>query len=156
MWNKKYIVFIVMLTFCLSPLKSQDFLGKSKNDVLKFMERNTPRISQIELNNDSVSFIYEEEDEINRMFDIHYAFLFSDDVCVSYVRKLPVNEYFLKTILDMVSLKEGKGSCYTFSIEGESLHSVYEFENFFLKLALKDDVILQRFESKKSNHHDEK
>ncbi len=149
MFNKKSFVLVFILTLCLFPLKSQDFLGKSKSDILQFIEKNKVRISQNEVQNDSISFLYEEEDEINRMFNINYTFSFLNDTCICYSRRLPVNSYFLKTISDMVSTKNGKSLGDMLSVEGETFYSCYEFENFFLRLEFEEDIIIEKFEEKR-------
>ncbi len=145
MWNK---VTLSLLFFTFGHISNaQDFLGKTKTDIERFVKDNQAVAIGTQRNDSSIVFQYEEEDERNRMFEVTCEFIFDQETCIAYDKIVAIHEYWAKTIQDLAALKKAKGKGEVIGVDGENLYSLYEFdEGYIIRLTLKDDRLIERFE----------
>lgn len=146
MWNKIILATSIWMICCLK-LQAQEFLGKSKPDIERFIQTNSTRISRIQQEDNNLQFVYEEEDERNRLFEVSYCFYFQNGICSTYEKQLPRNEYWMQTIHDLVALKKGKASGNTLEIDNDTLSSQYRFDTFLLEIRSTDVFLIEIFKN---------
>ncbi len=145
MWNKICLIFLFFMACFV--VDAQNFLGKTKMEIEQFIKDNQAVAIDVQRNDSSIVFRYEEEDERNRMFEATCKFILDKGRCSSYEKVVVIHEYWAKSIQDLVSLKKAKGSGDIIAVDGENLFSLYAFdEGFFLKLILKEEYLIQKFE----------
>lgn len=137
MWNK----FILSLWLLLGnqAVFSQTWLNKTDKDILQYIADNKERIEDSRQTATLFTMTCREEDELGRLFDVAYRFNLKENVCVSYERLLPAHRYWAATLLEQVSQQEADASGDEIEVDGETLNTVYTFDNHIVHIALKDD-----------------
>lgn len=128
MWNKIFICTLLFCGWCFQ-ISAQEYLGQDRNAILKFVETNNYRISNLTTGVDSIKFVFEEEDERNRTFIVQYSFQLQDDICIAYKKEMPQHEYWVNTFLDFVNLRKAQPSGTKVDIDGVNINSQYALES---------------------------
>ena len=81
------------------------------------------------------------EDERGRIFDVKYTFIVKKERCVAYLQRVARQEYWITKILEWVETKEGKEIGKPFEIFDQQLYPQYDFEDFNMRVTLKNEEI---------------
>lgn len=110
----------------------QDFLGKTRTDLLTFIRNNAVEGSAVE-QGDTLGLIRDEQDDIGRHFDIEYRFTLRNDRCESYIQRIPLHVFWVRHLLDQVQTRNGREKGEPYEIEGEYLFPEYSFDDCTLR-----------------------
>ena len=137
MWNRLMIGLVLLLGS--QAAFSQTWLKKTDKDILQYIEEHKERIQDSKQTTELFTITCQEEDELGRLFDVSYRFNLKDHICTSYEYLLPIHRYWAATIQEQASQQEAKPSGEEIEVDGETLHSVYTFDDYILHIMLKDD-----------------
>lgn len=144
----KFIITTCLAFFALLPGAAQDWLGKTKAEIEAGVKGKGVGAEVLSESDSSLALRCEEEDERCRKFDVRYEFTFADDACVSYRRILPLHSYWALTMQDLIAQEEGEASGDELDIDGETLQTDYDFEDFTLHFSLEGDKLVATFRQK--------
>lgn len=146
MWSK-YILTLLLAIICQQGV-AQDWLHLSKDKILSELETKCQDVKIISTSDTEIRINCNEEDERCRVFPVSYQFRLTDGACTSYLRILPVHNYWAATILELVNQQEGEGSGEELDVDGETLQSDYDFSSYKLHLSLEKEQLQVRFTAK--------
>ncbi len=144
MWNRVGIAVAVLVLACGS-LRAQEFLGKTRAEIGKFVAGNSSRQLDYTEEGDTVTFRYEEEDERMRLFRVTCRFVFTDGVCLCYRKIVPVHEYWAGTIADAAVQQKAGGEGEKIDVDGLWLFPLYRFDGHTMSLAVEPDGLVMEF-----------
>lgn len=139
MWNR-FLVGLLLL-FCSLSGFSQTWLNKTDKEILQYIEEHKDRIQDSKQAEELFTMTCQEEDELGRLFDVSYRFNLKDHVCISYERLLPAHRYWAATLLEQASQQEAEPSGDEIEVDGETMNSVYTFDDYMLHIALKNEQL---------------
>ena len=137
MWNRLLIPLLLLL--CSQGGFCQTWLNKTDKEILQYIEENKERIQDSRQTGSLFTMTCQEEDELGRLFDVTYRFDMKDNVCTSYERLLPAHRYWAATLLEQASQQEADASGKEIEVDGETLNTVYIYDDYTLHISLKDD-----------------
>lgn len=140
MWNRLLIG--LLLLFGSQAAFSQTWLNKTDTDILLFISENKERIENSQQTDTLFTMTCQEEDELGRLFEVSYRFQLKEKVCVSYQRFLPIHRYWAATLLEQVSQLEAEASGEEIDVDGETLNTLYIFDDYRIQVSLKDDWLV--------------
>lgn len=139
MWNRLLIPLLLLL--CSQGGFGQTWLNKTDKDILQYIAENKERIEESKQTATLFTLTCQEEDELGRLFDVAYRFTLKDHVCISYERLLPAHRYWATTLLEQASQQEADASGDEIEVDGETLNTVYVFEDYRIHVAMKEDTL---------------
>lgn len=130
---------LTLLLSLLLPIlcTGQDFLGKSRGELLAFVGENAAEGTAAE-RCDTLRCVRDEQDDIGRHFDVEYRFALRDGRCESYVKRLPLHVFWVRHLLDEIDMRRGRPAGEPFDAEGKTLHPEYRFADRTLRCAVGD------------------
>lgn len=131
MWNRLLISLLLLLGS--QALFSQTWLNKTDKDILLYISENKERIEDSKQTETLFTLTCQEEDELGRLFEVSYRFNLEKNVCISYERLLPIHRYWAAT------LQEADASGEEIDVDGETLNTLYTFDDFRIQVSLKND-----------------
>ncbi|WP_129696976.1 hypothetical protein [Parabacteroides goldsteinii] len=137
MWNRLLISLLLLLGS--QALFSQTWLNKTDKDILLYISENKERIEDCKQTDTLFTLTCQEEDELGRLFEVSYRFNLEKNACISYERLLPIHRYWATTLLEEASLQEADASGEEIDVDGETLNTLYTFDNFRIQVSLKND-----------------
>ncbi|WP_293712366.1 hypothetical protein [uncultured Parabacteroides sp.] len=137
MWNRLLIPLLLLL--CSQGGFCQTWLNKTDKEILQYIEEHKERIQDSRQTGSLFTMTCQEEDELGRLFDVTYRFDMKDNVCTSYERLLPAHRYWAATLLEQASQQEADASGKEIEVDGETLNTVYIYDDYTLHISLKDD-----------------
>lgn len=137
MWNRLLISLLLLL--CSQGGFSQTWLNKTDKEILQYTEEHKERIRDCQQTATLLTLTCQEEDELGRLFDVSYRFNLKDNVCTSYERLLPAHRYWAATLLEQVSQQEADASGEEIDVDGETLNTIYMFDEYVVHITLKND-----------------
>lgn len=140
MWNKLMIVLLLLVGS--QAIFSQTWLDKTDKNILQYISENKERIENCKQTDTLFIMTDQEEDELGRLFKVSYRFYLENNVCVSYERLLPIHRYWAATLLEEISLQEAEASGEEIDVDGETLNTIYTFDDYQIHLSLKDDLLI--------------
>lgn len=139
MWNKLVISLLLLLGsqagFC------QTWLNKTDKDILLYITEQKERIKDSKQTDTLFTMTCQEEDELGRLFEVSYRFNMKDNLCTSYERLLPAHHYWVATLQEQASQQEAESSGEEIEVDGETLHTVYIFEDYRIQILLKENLL---------------
>lgn len=137
MWNRLLIPLLLLL--CSQGGFCQTWLNKTDKEILQYIEEHKERIQDSRQTGSLFTMTCQEEDELGRLFDVTYRFDMKDNVCTSYERLLPAHRYWAATLLEQASQQEADASGEEIEVDGETLNTIYIYDDYTLHISLKDD-----------------
>lgn len=137
MWNRLLISLLLLLGS--QALFSQTWLNKTDKDILLYISENKERIEDSKQTDTLFTLTCKEEDELGRLFEVSYRFNLEKNVCISYERLLPIHRYWAATLQEEASLQEADASGEEIDVDGETLNTLYTFDDFRIQVSLKND-----------------
>lgn len=137
MWNRLLIPLLLLL--CSQGGFCQIWLNKTDKEILQYIEEHKERIQDSRQTGSLFTMTCQEEDELGRLFDVTYRFDMKDNVCTSYERLLPAHRYWAATLLEQASQQEADASGKEIEVDGETLNTIYIYDDYTLHISLKDD-----------------
>lgn len=137
MWNRLLIPLLLLL--CSQRGFGQTWLNKTDKDILQYVEEHKERIQDSRQTPSLFTMTCQEEDELGRLFDVTYRFDLKENVCTSYEHLLPAHRYWASTLLEQASQQEADASGDEIDVDGETMNTVYTFDDHVVHIALKDD-----------------
>lgn len=134
----KRFVFIVWCLAGILPVSAQEFLGKSTPEIKQAIIKSEGKIRVVA---DTLYAENQVEDERGRIFDVKYTFIVKKEGCVAYRQRVARQEYWITKILEWVETKEGKEIGKPFEIFDRQLYPQYDFEDFNMRVTLKNEEI---------------
>lgn len=139
MWNKLLIPLLLLL--CSQGGFGQTWLNKMDKDILQYIDEHKERIQDSLQTPSLFTMTCQEEDELGRLFDVSYRFNLKENVCTSYERLLPAHRYWASTLQEQASQQEADASGDEIDVDGETLNTMYTFDGYIIRIALKDDYL---------------
>lgn len=137
MWNRLLIPLLLLL--CSQGGFCQTWLNKTDKEILQYIEEHKERIQDSRQTGSLFTMTCQEEDELGRLFDVTYRFDMKENVCTSYERLLPAHRYWAVTLLEQASQQEADASGEEIEVDGETLNTIYIYDDYTLHISLKDD-----------------
>ena len=147
MFTKISITFLLSI-LALLPGAAQDWLGQTRADIRTGITGKGTAAKVLDETDTTLTLRCEEEDERCRKFDVRYEFSFAADACTAYRRILPLHSYWAITMQDLIAQEEGTPSGEDLDIDGETLASDYDFEDFTLHFSVENGCLIAEFRRK--------
>lgn len=132
--------FIIFLISSAGSLSGQELLGNKEPEIRQFLHQ-LKDMQILEDNNTQLIVEGKEEDEVNRLFNVSYSFLFKEGICNSYMKEVPSHIYWVSRLQEWIDFQQGKEAGEPLIIEDEILSNLYKFEDYVITIGLKDGKI---------------
>nr|WP_129732665.1 hypothetical protein [Parabacteroides goldsteinii] len=146
MWNRLMIGLLLLLGS--QAAFSQVWLGKTDKDFVQFVNDNKERIKESQFFDTLFTMVYQEEDELGRLFDVTYRFTIDNNICTSYQQILPAHRYWAATIQEQASQQEADASGETIDVDGETLNTHYQFDDYDMLISMENDRLILQYNKK--------
>ncbi|WP_075560070.1 hypothetical protein [Parabacteroides timonensis] len=146
MWNKLMIGLLLLVGS--QAAFSQVWLGKTDKDFIQFVNDNKERIKESQFTDKLFTMVYQEEDELGRLFDVTYRFTIDNNICTSYQQILPAHSYWAATIQEQASQQEADASGETIDVDGETLNTHYQFDDYDMLISMENDRLILQYNKK--------
>lgn len=144
MWNK---LLIIAFFLCFPFLGNAEiWLEHSASSIFQNLKEQVQSMVVVQQNDTVIHVKGVEEDERCRKFNVEYVFSISKDkICRNYTFISDANEYWAHRFQDMIDLEEGEGNEKDLLVDGVTLNTQYDFEDFKMTFHLDKEHLVTKY-----------